>query len=96
VEDHDRQRLLVALLERLLPTQYGPGDIIFHEGEIGRNVYFIINGEVPPPPPSSCETARHRRQSRNTTFRPLCRAPCRRFRLLLRPLPSLPLKDCAA
>jgi len=46
VEEKDQQRLLVTLLERLNPCQYGPGDTVFHVGEIGRNVYFVINGEV--------------------------------------------------
>lgn len=41
-----RDRVLPELLEILTPSQHGPGDPIFHQGELGRHVVLIFNGEV--------------------------------------------------
>jgi CRP-like cAMP-binding protein len=45
---HNKQRrhLLSALQPKLVPSQHGPGDYMFHIGEVGKAVYIIVAGEV--------------------------------------------------
>ena len=46
VTDQKEKRILLHLLEFLQHSQHGPGDFIFHEGEISREVSFVFAGEV--------------------------------------------------
>jgi CRP-like cAMP-binding protein len=41
-----RRHLLSTLQSKLTPSQHGPGDYIFHVGEVGKAVYVIVAGEV--------------------------------------------------
>ena len=45
-EGENEQRIMQALLEELKHTQYGPGDYIYYEGEVGRELFFVFNGEL--------------------------------------------------
>jgi CRP-like cAMP-binding protein len=40
------QRIMLALLEDLKNLQYGPGDYVYFEGEVGRALFFVFSGEL--------------------------------------------------
>ena len=42
----NEQRIIVALLEELKNLQYGPGDYVYYEGEVGREIFFVFSGEL--------------------------------------------------